>query len=85
VRERFGPYAHDFAFESASLSFSFESLQAMGEFFQSSGPRQSSVPDERREELLVEMLALVNEHNKADDGSVAIDSPYLIAVARRKS
>jgi hypothetical protein len=57
----------------------------MGEFFAKAGPRQSSVPEDKREALLTELLELVAEFNAADDGSVEIDSAYAIVVARKKS
>jgi hypothetical protein len=85
VRERFGPYAEEIRVEPAAVPWRFESIQAMGEFFQSSGPRQSLVPEDKREALLVELLELVAEHNQAEDGSVAIDAAYSIVVARKKS
>jgi hypothetical protein len=85
VHERFGPYADDISVEATSLPWGFESLQAMAEFFQSAGPRQSSVPEEKRQAMLMELLELVQEHNQADDGSVAIESAYSNVVARKKS
>ena len=85
VRERFGPYADEISVEPSLVPWRFESLQAMAEFFQSAGPRQSSVPEEKRQPMLMELLELVQEHNKADDGSVAIDSAYSVVVARKKT
>ena len=85
VRERFGPYSDDVSVEASSVTWRFESLQAMAEFFQSSGPRQSSVPEEKRGALLQELLDLVNEHNDADDGSVSIRGAFSIVVARKRS
>jgi ubiquinone/menaquinone biosynthesis C-methylase UbiE len=85
VRERFAPYAEDIRVEGTALPWRFESIQAMGEFFQNSGPRQSMVPEDKREALLVELLELVAEHNQANDGSVAIDASYSVVVARKKS
>jgi ubiquinone/menaquinone biosynthesis C-methylase UbiE len=85
VRERLGPYADEIRVEQAAVPWRFESIQAMGEFFQTAGPRQSMVPEESREALLTELLELVAEHNQADDGSVAIDATYSIVVARKKS
>ena len=85
VRERLGPYADEISVEPSVVPWRFESIQAMGEFFQTAGPRQSAVPEERREALLMELLELVQKHNQADDGSVAIDASYSIVVARKKS
>ena len=85
VRERFGPYAGEISVAPSFVPWRFPSLQAMGEFFQKAGPRQSTVPEEKRGPMLMEMLELVERHNQADDGSVAIDAAYSIVVARRKS
>ena len=85
VRERLGPYADEISVAPATVPWRFESLAAMAEFFQNAGPRQSTVPEEKREALLIELLELVQKHNQADDGSVAIDASYSIVVARKKS
>jgi ubiquinone/menaquinone biosynthesis C-methylase UbiE len=85
VRERFGPYADEISLEMSVVPWRFESLPAMGEFFQTARPRQSAVPEEKREALLTELVELVQEHNDADDGSVSIDATYAIVVARKKS
>ena len=85
VRERFGPYADEISVEHETLPWRFESTQAMGEFFQKNGPRQSAVPEEKREPLMLELLETVQEFNDADDGSVSIDVSYSVVVARKKS
>lgn len=85
VRERFGSYADEIGVSSAAVPWNFESIAAMGEFFQNNGPRQSMVPEEDREALLTELLDLVAQHNQADDGSVVIDAAYSVVVARKKS
>jgi ubiquinone/menaquinone biosynthesis C-methylase UbiE len=85
VRERFGPYAEEIRVQPTSLKWRFESLQAMAEFFQNAGPRQSAVAEDKRQAMAMEMLELVQRFNKADDGSVDIDADFSIVVARRKS
>ena len=85
VHERFGPYADEIGVTPSFVPWRFPSLQAMGEFFQKAGPRQSLVPEDKRQAMAMEMLELVQKHNQADDGSVAIDAAYSIVVARRKS
>ena len=86
VRERFGPYADDVRVEPSTVPWRFGSLQEMGEFFQNSMPRPPvAISDEQRQAMAVEMMELVQRHNQAGDGSVAIDAEYSIVVARKAS
>jgi SAM-dependent methyltransferase len=86
VRERFGPYADEVRVEPSVVPWRFESLQAMAEFFQNSMPRPpADISDEQRQQMAVEMLEHVQRHNRADDGSVAIEAEYSVVVARKKS
>jgi SAM-dependent methyltransferase len=84
VRERFGPYAAEIAVEPAAVPWRFESVEAMAEFFQKSSPRPSSVPKEKRGDLLADLLALVDEFNRGEGGAVAIDAAYSVVVARKR-
>jgi SAM-dependent methyltransferase len=84
VRERFGPYAADITIAPAAVPWRFESVEAMARFFQESSPRPSSVPEERRADLLAELRALVDEFNRGEDGAVAIDAAYSLVVARKR-
>jgi SAM-dependent methyltransferase len=86
VRERFGDYADDIRVEASIVPWQFASLQEMAEFFQNSMPRPpQQLDDEKRQQLMLDMLEHVQRHNKADDDSVAIDAEYTIVVARKKS
>jgi ubiquinone/menaquinone biosynthesis C-methylase UbiE len=87
VEERFAPYADEIRVERRPLAWSFESLQQMGEFFANSGPgaTASELSQEQQHEMGTELFALVNEHNTAEGGAVAIESYYSVVVARKKS
>jgi ubiquinone/menaquinone biosynthesis C-methylase UbiE len=86
VRERFSEFAEDVRLEPSFVPWRFASLQEMAEFFQNSMPRPpQQLDDEKRQQLMMEMLELVQRHNQADDDSVAIDAEYSIVVARKKS
>ena len=86
VRERFAPYAEEVRVEPSVVPWRFESLQAMAEFFQNSMPRPpQDLTDEQRQAMTTEMLEHVQRHNRASDGSVAIEAEYSVVVARKKS
>ena len=86
VSERFAGHADELRVEPRAVEWRFGSLQEMAEFFQTSMPRPpQQLSDERRQALAVDMLELVQAHNKADDGSVRIDAAYSLVVARRSS
>jgi SAM-dependent methyltransferase len=74
VRERFGPYSDEIRVEPRELPWRFPSLEA----------RSAEMSDEKRERMLTELLELVNDHNRADDGSVDIDAAYSVVVARKR-
>ena len=40
--------------------------------------------DENREAMKQEVLAVIDEFNRASDGRVVIDNEYLITVARKR-
>jgi len=84
VRARFNGLASSLSVEPRSVRWEFESVEAMGEFFSSAGPRTAELPEERREALTAEMVELVGEFNQAGDGSVRIDNDYVVVVARRR-
>ncbi|HEX8053347.1 MAG TPA: class I SAM-dependent methyltransferase [Thermoleophilaceae bacterium] len=87
VRERFGPHADEVRVEPRMLPWQWSSLQEMGEFFAATRPGGSAagMSEERRQQLAIDVLELVQEHNTAEGGAVYIDSAYSIVVARRKS
>ena len=89
VRERFGELAETVSVEPRFLSFRFDSFQQMGECFTRGAPRQADtiekLSDERRQQMAMDFGELINSHNRAEDGAVAIDAEYALVVARRKS
>jgi SAM-dependent methyltransferase len=88
LRSRFDGLADSVSLEPRILPWRFASLAEMLEFFRSNAPRQAqlaqTLPEERRQALVGEMVELVNRHNSADDGSVRIDAEYFVVVARKR-
>jgi SAM-dependent methyltransferase len=86
IRERFDGLASSIDIQRRSLPWEFESMEEMGEFFGRTGPQtrnQADMPEERLQAMVQDLLALVAEHNEADDGSVHIEAPYVLVVARK--
>ena len=87
VRSRLDGLAARLEVSWRSVHFSYESEQAMWEFFtENAGPAvvaRKALPPERFEALSRDALRLVGEWNRAGDGSVAIDSEYLLVVAHK--
>ncbi|MBA2428834.1 MAG: methyltransferase domain-containing protein [Thermoleophilaceae bacterium] len=88
VRERLGDLAASLSFERLTLPFAFASVDGLWEFFaENAGPwvaTREELSDEAWEGLRQESVALAAEWNRAEDGSLRIDSEYLLAVARRR-
>ena len=86
VRERFGPYADEIRVEPRELTWRFDSIVQMGEFFAKSGPgnRTAALPQEQQHEMGIELMELVNKHNHGEGDAVAIESAYSIVVARKR-
>ncbi len=88
VRTRFEGLAGAVACEHRTVPFAFSSGRDLLEFFGThAGPqvvaRESMDPDAQAE-LGRESIALVAEHNTATDGSVLVETEYLLVVARRR-
>jgi SAM-dependent methyltransferase len=88
VRARFEALAGSVAVERRTLPFAFPSPQDLLGFFGThAGPqvvaRETMAPEDYAE-LGRESLAVVEEHNTATDGSVIVESEYLLVVARRR-
>jgi SAM-dependent methyltransferase len=87
IRERFEGLASSIVVEPRKVPWGFESLEAMAAFFVRTSPRareaQQTDP-EQQQKMLEELIALVNEHNQADDGSILIESDYVVVVARKR-
>jgi SAM-dependent methyltransferase len=87
IRERFEGLASSITVEPRRLPWKFESLEAMGEFFRRTSPRARDAEQadaEAQQQMLQEIIALVNEHNRADDGSVHIEADYVVVAARKR-
>jgi SAM-dependent methyltransferase len=87
VQERLGPYASSLQLERVSTHWEFDSFEHAMQTFGSAGPStaaRAAMSDEQRQALLHEALAVMQRHNKADDGRVIVDPEYLQVVARKR-
>src|SRR4051812_23562835 len=87
VRERLGPYASSLQIERLSTHWEFDSFEHAMQTFGSAGPSaavREAMSEEDRQRLLAEAQALLERHNKADDGRVVLDPEYLQVVARKR-
>jgi hypothetical protein len=87
VRERFDGLAASLEFESRHAPLEFESVEALNTFFENAGPQQAAkqfLDQEAYAETRRRFVEIVEEFNQADDGSVRIQSEYLIVVARKR-
>ena len=87
VQERLGPYASSLQAERITIRWEFESFQHAMQTFGSAGPSaaaRAAMSDEQRQALLEDAQALMQRHNKADDGRVVVEPQYLQVVARKR-
>lgn len=88
VARRFEGLAGTLEMERRTVRWEFPSAGAMAATLEGgAGPAvatQRALDDARRAALRSDLLALVDEHNQASDGSIAIDCEYLLVVARRR-
>jgi SAM-dependent methyltransferase len=85
VREMFGPVASDFEFERHSATIEWESTESWTEFFiDRFGPMVTAREKlgDRFEELREQTVAIFEERNEADDGTLVLPQEYLLAIAR---
>jgi SAM-dependent methyltransferase len=67
--------------------FGFDSVDGMIDEFSNNGPQvamKQALGPERYDAAMLDFRGLVDEFNDADDGSVAIQSEYLLVVARKR-
>jgi SAM-dependent methyltransferase len=87
VRERLGELAVSVELQPRMASTRFDSKQAAREFQERyNGPLialRNILPSERYAALMTELDELVDQFNRAVDGTVAIDAEYLLVVARK--
>src|SRR4051812_22612814 len=87
VQERLGADASSLQAERLSAHWEFDSFEHAMQTFGSAGPSaaaRAQMSDEQRQALLEEALAIMQRHNKADDGRVVVDPQYLQVVARKR-
>jgi ubiquinone/menaquinone biosynthesis C-methylase UbiE len=88
VRERFGDMAASVEAERRTVEWRFGSAEEMKDWFeQNAGPAVAArqfLPPEQYERLTADLTELVGELNRADDGSVLLESEYLLVVARKR-
>jgi SAM-dependent methyltransferase len=85
VRERFDGLAGSISVEPRTLMWEFGSFAEMGELFARSTPRGlQQLPDDTRAAFLREAQAVVDRHNRASDGTVSIEAPYSLVIARKR-
>jgi ubiquinone/menaquinone biosynthesis C-methylase UbiE len=87
VRERLGELAVSVELQPRMAPTRFDSKQAAREFQERyNGPLialRNTLPPERYAALMTDLDQLVDQFNRATDGTVAIDVEYLLVVARK--
>jgi ubiquinone/menaquinone biosynthesis C-methylase UbiE len=87
VRERLGELARSVELQPRMAPIRFDSKQAAREFQERyNGPLialRNSLPSERYAALMTDLDELVDQFNRATDGTVAIDVEYLLVVATK--
>jgi ubiquinone/menaquinone biosynthesis C-methylase UbiE len=87
VRERFGGLAGTLEMERRFVPIEFDSVEAMLAQVEQNGPQvamKETVGPELYDESMRQFRELIGEFNQADDGSVRIQSEYLLVVARKR-
>jgi ubiquinone/menaquinone biosynthesis C-methylase UbiE len=87
VRRRFTALASHLEIEARTLTFRFESIEAWHVEFANTNPPlmalKAMLPPAAFDGLIAQARALVEELNRADDGSVVLESGYLSVIARK--
>jgi SAM-dependent methyltransferase len=87
VRERFDGLAGALEMERRRAPFEFDSIDAAIAAMDKNGPQvamRQALGPERYDEAMRRFRELMDEFNEADDGSVRIQSEYLLVVARKR-
>ena len=87
VWERFDGLAGSVELERTLARFEFDSVDQMVEYLSDNGPQvamKQALGPERYDAAMLDFRALIDEFNQADDGTVRIDSEYLLVVARKR-
>jgi SAM-dependent methyltransferase len=87
VRERFDGLAGTLEFERRQAPLDFGSVEALIAYFENAGPQvalKEALGPEIYDETQRRFREIAGEFNQADDGSVRIQSEYLVVVARKR-
>jgi SAM-dependent methyltransferase len=88
VRQRFDGLAGSLELVPGTLVWEDESAEAMVERFGTTAPTmvaaREAMPPERFEALWNDTVELARRFNRADDGSLRIESEYLLSVGRKR-
>ena len=87
VRERFDGLAGSLEVERRTAPIEFESVDAMITQLENNGPQvamKQALGPEIYNEAMRRFRDLIAEFNQADDGTVSVESEYLLVVARRR-
>jgi ubiquinone/menaquinone biosynthesis C-methylase UbiE len=87
VQERLGPYASSLQMTRETVHFAFDSFEQAMQTFGSAGPSvamREQMSPETLQELGAAAFEVIQRHNKATDGSIALDAEYLQVVARKR-
>ena len=87
VRERFDGLAGTLELTRRHVPLEFESVDALIAFFQNAGPQaaaKDALGPELYDEAMRRFREIAGEFNQADDGSLRIESEYLLVVARKR-
>jgi SAM-dependent methyltransferase len=88
VRERFGERAGSLDFRRGTIVWEDESAEAMVERVGTTVPTmvaaREALPPERFEALSSDTLELARRFNRADDGSLRIESEYILSVGHKR-
>lgn len=87
VRRRFAGLASELAIEQRTLTFTFASMEAWRDEFAGVNPPlmalKQMLPPAAYDGLIAQAVALVEELNRAEDGSIVLESSYLAVIARK--
>lgn len=88
VAERLDGLAGSLTCERRAVHWEFESVEAMGAWFEANvGPQavaRRNMPEAVYEEFNAAAAELATDMNQAHDGTVSIDNEYLLVVARKR-
>jgi 2-polyprenyl-6-hydroxyphenyl methylase/3-demethylubiquinone-9 3-methyltransferase len=87
VRERFDGLAGSLEMERRVVPLAFDSVDAMTTAMETNGPQvamRQALGPELYDEAMRRFRDLIGEFNQAADGSVRIESEYLLVVARKR-